>query len=707
MQGGVVRGSFISKFRPPDVELGKRDDDGQSKKDDDHQFKPARRGFSLRWRRKRVLVVLLGIVVLSVVMHYTGSSTGEKKSVHANPFAYRPPPRDPAHDAPRWNEIREPTGAPPGMRAPSRGEPTPHAFAGAFKFYRLARSLRGAAHTDGYRRANRNVLFAASSLQSAATLIPLACEMGRRDRNWVHLALLGRADIPLDDVLALNGVDGEACPVLWHDARPDYSEWSTDERAEASVQSALTHMQSFLHPQVAIVDAAEPDAFFTAAVRNRTDAFGLARIEVPPGKSDDVAWMTRLDARALADWHTPTVDVLVHVPPDSSSVLHLLASLQRADYAGLGCPRLTLDLPASLDASVSRALETFAWPPTSSSHSASQLVLRRRIARPATQDSAAIAFLESFYPATPDAHVLVLDPAVQLAPVYFHYVKYALLAHRYAATRDDAVMGVSLELPALLVDGITPLKPPQTVDVQSGPSQGVHGGVPFAMQAPNPHASLFFGDMWAEWHDFLGRRVSPNKGKTKGVTRAKLVSETLPSWTEYMLEFMRARGGFVLYPATTSKEKLASVHTALANPPEEFATESSPEDPFLRAPPSSSHPKISEPPLLGRDPIHHSLPQDADLPTLQNLPQLLYNGHKVDPSSVAVIAAKYRKEFMLDVGGCVVPEGKRRRIVPGSAADMFCFGDEGPEEWEDDGSSIAGRGRTGGPATAEGAGGHV
>ncbi|KAL1656019.1 hypothetical protein SLS61_001583 [Didymella pomorum] len=708
MQGGVVRGSMINKYRPPDVELGK--------KDDDHKFKPARRsGFPLRWRRKRILVVVLGLIVFSVFMHYTGSSSGEKQSVRANPFAYAPPSRDPAHDTgSRWNEIQEPTGAPPGMRSPSKGEATPQTFSGAFKFYRLARSLRGASHTDGYRKINRNVLFAASSLASASTLIPLACEMSRWNRNWVHLAFLGRADIPLDDILAINGVDPEKCRVLWHDARPDYSEWSTEERAQGAVQSALTHIQSFLHPQVAVVDdEGSEDAFFTAAVRNRTDAFGMPRIEVPVGKSEDYTWLTRLDAGSLSAWHTPTVDILVQVPADSSGVLHLLKSLKEADYAGLGHPRITLDLPPALDPTVQRVLESFVWPHTRHAASENQLVLRRRLANHrATQESTAIAFTESFYPANRDAHVLVLDPAAVVAPGYFHYVKYVLLEYRYASSGDDSssVMGVSLELPSLLVDGKTALTPPGRRDMHAAqytalanPSDETASGeaVPFAMQAPNAHAALFFADAWSEWHSFLSERVSMHqhrKSKGKGATRVKLVSESMPSWAEYMLEFMRARGYFLLYPGTTGREKLVSVHSEMVRAPEEFNPSLSsnngdddspkPEDldaPFLRAASPASASKLPEPPLLRHaQPLHRTLPFDGDLPEVEHLPKLLYNGHKMDPSSIAVVAAKYRKQFMEEVGGCTVPKGKRRKAVQGSAGDLFCFGDEGMEEWEDD-----------------------
>lgn len=730
LQGGVVRASMLGRST-----YATRADEEQGKKDDDRKFAPARRhngGFPLRWRRKRVLLALLALVLFSLAMHFAGPRRAAKKSSHANPFAYsKPSYAKPAVDAPGW-ETREPTGAPPGVRAPRRGEAAPQVFDGALKFYRLARSLRGAAHTDGYRKVNRNVLFAAASLQSAATLLPLACEMAQQERNWVHVAFVGRADIPLEDILAINGVDTAACAAIWHDARPDYSEYSSEGRAQDSVQAALTHMQNFLHPQVAIVDdARSEDAFFTAGVRNQTRALGVPLIEVPADKADELTWMARLDAHALASWHRPTVDVLVQVPPDSSSVLYLLRSLAAADYAGLGYPRLTLELPASLDPTVQRALESFAWPPHSDSHSQqesqpSQLVLRRRIPSPrASQEDAAVHFAELFYPPTADAHVLLLSPHAQLAPQYFHYLKQQLLLHRYSAHADDArtLMGVSLELPATLVDGTTPLVLPSPVHHEKTPT-------PFLMQAPNTHAALFFADAWQEWHAFLSARVritpyllAHKKTPPPAAPRAKIVSETLPSWAEYMVEFMRARGYAMLYPGLGEGAALARVHNEMYAAPEEFGVDVDAEvdvdvdvkpdvdihTPFLRAPSPPPHPlpHTPEPALLPpTQPLHRLFPFSSPALPLSALPYLLFNGMALDASSVAVVAGKYAAEFRSGVGGCVSKEGRRRVYVQGEVGDLFCFGEGG---WEDGGGGegVGRQGAVGVGAGAEGVAGAV
>jgi hypothetical protein len=62
---------------------------------------------------------------------------------------------------------------------------------------------------------NKHILFSAASLRSAATLLPIACRMGSELRSYVHFALMGRSEIGLDDLRAVNGVD-ESCNIIFH-----------------------------------------------------------------------------------------------------------------------------------------------------------------------------------------------------------------------------------------------------------------------------------------------------------------------------------------------------------------------------------------------------------------------------------------------------------------------------------------------------------
>jgi hypothetical protein len=687
LQEGMIRGHMLGKaMLPGDEELGK--------KDDDHRFVPARRsGWSIwnhtfRWRRRRMLLVLAGLTLVYMMLRGMGSmgdGPGRRNPLGGHEYDVAP---------------NEPTGAPSTTKS---GATPSHDFGGPIRFYRLAKSLhKSSAYTKGYDKTNRNVLFAMSSLKSASTLLPMICEMSKWSRNHVHAAIMGRDTITLDELLDLNGVDKQECVVNWHDARPDYAEYSSDIRAQSAVAGAMSHIHSILNPQAVITDdSISEDDFFVRGMRSKTDAVGLAMIEVPKDKWENFLWITRLDAGSLRSWHMPTVDILVQVPSESSSVLRLLKSIKDADYAGLRPPRLILELPAQLDESVKRHVENFKWPlHPGSPLEANGLVVRRRIMNHrTTPEEAAIRFLELFYPTSISrSHVLLLSPEAQLSPLYYHQVLYSLLEYKFSTFgQEDGtnLFGISLELPSTLLDSKTKLTLPTLGDMTAQRFKKLYPkteSAPFLWQAPNSHAALYFGDKWAELHSFLSNRVVKHQKGSKTSQRTKLVSETLPAWTEYMLEFMRARSFTLLYPAKTS-DAFVTIHNELYHAPEEFGPstketehlpESAADEPFLRAEAPSLRPSNAEPTVIpGSKPLHLALPFDGDLPELPHLPHLLYDGSIVDAKNVSQIALDYANKFREEIGGCSIPKDKHRKIVVGDARDLFCFGDEDEGDWEE------------------------
>lgn len=696
VQEGFIRGSMLGKtILPTDEELGKKDDD--HKPGAYGRLPPWNLSSPFRWRRRRML---LAVVLLSMVYLLLKNLPD---------FGWNTPHIDYGSNSQDYGE--EPTGAPPGIILRKGDSSSPHEFAGPIRFYRLAESLHGASRTRGNLQVNRNVLFAISSLKSASTLLPMICEMSQWKRNWVHAAFLGREDIPLDDILEINGVDKAKCLAIWHDARPDYTEYSTDARAESSVVAAMMHIQMYIHPQVTIMDdSLSEDAFFVKGLRAKCKALDIPIIEIPKDHSQNFMWITRLDAGSLRSWHKPTVDIVVQAPTDSSGgILRLLKSLKAADYNGLQPPRLTIELPSETDAWVSQYLESFVWPVGNKLESpleTSQMTIRRRIANHrATQEDSAIRFLELFYPtSTSNNHVLLLSPNTELSPLYYHYLKYALLEYKYSSYGEDdsaELMGFSLEQPSILLDGKVKLTQPKPADMHAPRYTELFPDVPsaqFLWQAPNSHAALFFGDKWAELHSFLSNRVAKQHQSPKSGARPKLVSETLPAWMEYMLEFMRARGYSLLYPATSGTELLATVHNELYHPPEEFTPQPTaesetaadappklPDEAFLRAEIPPPKPTIPEAPVIPYSrPLHLALPFAGDLPEVPHLPYLLYNGEPVQLDNVSGIASAYADKFRQTVGGCKIPNGKHRIVTQGSAKDLFCYGDEDEDDWEDD-----------------------
>lgn len=696
LQDGAIWGGMLSRsVLPGDEELGKKDDDHKPGAVRIPKWTP--RSASLRLRRRRMLLAIMGLYLLYVLVKNMPALGGWSRQMTIT--AYQSAPHGiPSHGHdPTSND--EPTGPPPGYGAPKAGEPTPHTFDGPFKFYRLAASLHGASHTYGYRAVNRNIVFPLSSLHSASTMLPMICEMARWSRNYVHAAFMGREDIDLARLLEINGIDQTKCPAFWHDARPDWSEYSSDDRAELSVMAAMSHINSFLHPQAAIVDdAASEDGFFVRGIHAKTEALRMPLIQIPRDRLDSMMWLTRLDAGSLRSWNLPSIDILIQVPPDSASVARLLKSIHSADYSGLNLPHITLELPAELDETVERYLDEFKWPPSGHQN---HITTRRKIgSQQATQEGSAIRFLELFYPSSKNSHLLLLSPQAEFSAQYYQYLIFTLLEYKYSTyAEDDAagVMGVTLELPSLLLDGKTKLGHPRATDMHSTRYVELFAdtkSVPFLWQAPNSHATLYFGDKWVELHSFLTNRVAK---RSKAPQRPKLVSETLPSWVEYTLEFMRARGYALLYPGAISAETLVAVHNELYQVPEEYAhpkanfgnEENAPpsqaNEAFLRGEMSEMPPKTPESKVISNSrPLHLVLPFNGDLPEIPHLPYLLHRGDQIPHFNVSSIADSYATKYREKIGGCTIPKGKQRKVAEKSARDLFCFGDEDDDDWEDD-----------------------
>jgi hypothetical protein len=602
-------------------------------------------------------------------------------------------------------EYGPPKGPPPrGGKKVVKQEELDHYYDGDIRFYQLPSSLHGISRTKGFQKRNDNVMFAASSLKSLAVLIPMACEMARLENNFVHILLLARSHLGLDEIQDINGVDKDGCKVFWHDARPDYARYSSDFRAEAAVAAALDHIDVFMHPQVVITDDSIVDeTWFTRQMRIKAKQYDWPVIELPNEKQDRLKWITRLESRALAAWHRSSIDIVVQAPTASfGSLMRLLKSLSAADYSGLTPPRITLELPADVDTMTRDYLSRFAWPPTTALQPVhtSQLTVRHRIpGQKISAEEASVRFFESFYPANADeSHVLLLSANAQLSPMYFHYLKYNLLHYKYSqfvGIFSNNIFGLSLDMPATYLNGSAPFIPPDhsalqtAVQIQTKPINK-NTNPPFLWQAPNSNAALYFGDKWVELHSFLQHRLTKFHSTSDAAVLKKTVSEQFPAWMEYALEFMRARGYALLYPPSSPGfESLVTIHEEQYHPPEEFAPPKShaeqkepseppaiSNEPFLIPKPGSiTVPKGSESTLaaISHQSLDVILPYAGQDPDLTSVPRLAFNGLPLEPQEVFEYADKFANAFRKEVGGCKGTNwATRKKGFGGDAADLFC-----------------------------------
>ncbi|KAI7481353.1 hypothetical protein KC357_g3758 [Hortaea werneckii] len=657
-----------------DEELGKRDDD----------FRPKRSSATnslmqpWQWRKRRLFLVVAVALFVYVFVKNIPTDLGpadERLGYTMRRPGQVPRSRPQTGTAPGYPKT-EPVGAP--RRPPQKDEEADmHYYDGPIRYHRLALSLRGIKRTKGSALDNRNVLFSISSLKSAANLMPMACEMARWDRNYVHFALHGRDSLPLQDILEINGVSKEDCPVSFHDARAEYSEYSSDQRAEAAVAGSMKHFQDYMHPQAIITDDGEiEEAFHARALRRKGKDMGVTVIEIPAGR--------------------PNVDIVVHAAPgNSGSLLRLLRSLESAYYTGMRLPKLTIELPNDVEPAVQKYLALMDWPQGSgSSHDKqSALTLHHRISSSRqTPEEASIRFLESIFPkSTVDNHVLILSPQAELSPMYLQYLHYLILEYKYskfAAPDSENLLGISLDIPSTFLNGSSGFSAPRIADAPSTKllSEKDHSqqdASPFLYQAPSATASLIFGSKWATMHDFLTKRID---ARHSGLSRKmeKLVSETEPSWLEYLLELMRARGYYILHPATA----FVTMHNELAQLPEEYLrrptedkqaskspdTAPSEEEDFLSASNEPTlHEHVEHEPRTTQ-PLHNLLPFAGDLPELAHLPFISHEGDLIDIAQNAERRDTYLPYFRQYVGGCGPEEAARKRVSHDlNTDDLFCL----------------------------------
>ena len=664
--------SFLGRIIAGDEELGKKDDDhrplnGDAKSVPWSSRKPAR---GPRWRR--IIYGVCGVLFIYLFIQNIPTDLGPN-NLRADSRVYQGTIDEKRALPPLGTPKQQPS------RPPTPSEAEEHYHNGPIKFYKLAASLHTVAKMGGQLQVNKNVMFAASNLKSVSEIVPLACEMARWERNDVHLVLMGREDMEIDQLKEVNGA-AEDCNVHWHDARPDFSQWSSDFRMEVSVTAGMEHIQTFVHPQVIMIDdPAREDAFFVDALRSKAADLGKGLIELPRDAAETMMWMTRLDSGSLAAWPTTYVDIFIQAPKESSgSLVRLLKSIEDADYFGVRRPHITIELPAEIDQPTWRYLQNFVWPPLdwSGAPHASQVTLRHRIPRHTTSEEEASARLvESFYPVrSEDSSVLLLSPQVELSPLYYHYLIYTLLEYKYSdynrrAKEAPDLMGISLNLPSNYPNDTTVFDPPK----RASPNGQDREKIPFRWQLPDANAVLYFGNKWMEFHSFLSNRLS--KPPTK---YPKLFSESHPAWLEYMLELMRARGYSLLYPNFASEDlALATVHSDLYQVPEEFAEKRShPSSPLpstdsdFTADPAAVKPPKDEKVLLENN-LVSLLPSAGDLPEMTNLPLLNYQGESITAEQSGVFSFVFSNTFRKQTGGCSGEKEQNTR-QPYSANDLFC-----------------------------------
>lgn len=556
-------------------------------------------------------------------------------------------------------------------------------YEGSIQFTKLAASLRP--HLSWPRE--DNVLFALPTLRSTSNLIPFACEMARNNRSTVHVALMGRQEVSVKDILKVNGITGEDCPVYWHDARPDHSLESSSTRIEKSLRTAFSHCHAVLRPQVVLTDAFDGDDVLTGkALKIAAMTAQVHLITLPSNAQQSVPWVTALDGGSLQKFNDIQIDIVIQPYSESAgSLIRLLRSIESANYDSLPYPRITVELPPQVDSFLTNYLTWFKWPPYIASLP-NQLILRRRVSsRLLDTAQASLRVIESFYPQSKvSSHVLFLSPDADLSPNYLHYLMFTLLEYKYGTAnfgQSNSLFGLSLELPNKKLDGSKPFVAKSSENAASM----------FLSQTPVSDAVLFMGDKWADFHSFLTQRSMRDSDLVVNPDAAKFVSKDHPAWLAEALNFMQAQGLYTMYPsfAATEDLKLVTLHKELHQTPEEYASIDQRESKAQaidveKIMKNDVLPGDEEPVRLNDNTAHTNpfLPMQVltsdksslRVPSLNDMP--LYNsiGAPLEWFESFTAAEKFANEFSLQQGGCASLNSRDEK-QRGRVEYLFCAPD--------------------------------
>ena len=233
---------------------------------------------------------------------------------------------------------------------------------------------------------------------------------------------------------------------------------------------------------------------------------------------------------------------------------------------------------------------------------------------------------------------------------------------------DANVLGISLSVPTISIDGTTSFVPPEPAQGEN--ESGKPGETAFRWQRPNSDAMVFLGEKWVELHHFIAqlqykKRVS---SATPALLSKKDVSKRYPAWLEHVLQLSRLRGYYTLYPSQATAKVLVGVHSDMPHTPEEYQYEDSRQpkpDDFVD--PGNEHFEATSP--LN---VLETLPNKGELQNPANLPLLSWDGSAATLKTMAEHAKEYTARFRKEVGQCGDEYLESHPLAKSTADDLFC-----------------------------------
>ncbi|GAA5875051.1 hypothetical protein JCM3774_003415 [Rhodotorula dairenensis] len=279
--------------------------------------------------------------------------------------------------------------------------------------------------------------------------------------------------------------------------------------------------------------------------RVRPTVVGMPREEVKRAE-----WIGALSLEALRHFHTPRIDISVVTNNRPVSLHRLLTSLRTAHYYGDDVS-LSIHLEQTADRLTHRLVDDLDW-----AHG--PLSVRHRILLGGLMP----AIVESWYPTSNDTYGVLLEDDVEVSPLFYGWLKFAILHYRYTLAGRKAsprLFGVSLYQQKnieLRPEGRQPFDAHALFrDLSLSPT------TPYLSQIPCSWGAAYFPEQWREFHSYLALRLSELALSVSEPIVPEIRSNRWPrSWKKYFIELVYLRGYTMLYPNYPGFESLSTNH---------------------------------------------------------------------------------------------------------------------------------------------------
>lgn len=282
-------------------------------------------------------------------------------------------------------------------------------------------------------------------------------------------------------------------------------------------------------------------------------------------------WVAKLSDTAIANWRVPKIKLIIFGNNRLQSLERLFKSLSGGLYLDdieSGQIALHIHLDGQAPEEIEQmALNFIANGTFSHLIHTGQVSLQRRISRAGLLHSV----MESWYPITEEGqpqseYAVFLEDDIEVSPLFYHWVKYAILRYRYAGEEQGKLMGISLYTP--VVNEIGPKRRSFSPSVLASNSSFTQiDSDPFLLQVPCSWGAAFFPEFWLRFRDYMQSRVgyqstvNPSAAvewlKTK-LSISNLSAISIPnqsrvntwnrSWKRHLIELMYYDPHFMLYP---------------------------------------------------------------------------------------------------------------------------------------------------------------